>query len=190
VERLWAPWRMAYIGVPSPDGCIFCDKPREENDAGNWIVCRGRLAFVILNAFPYNNGHLMVAPFRHTADIEALTPAEQAEIFRLTQLCVSLLRQAYRPEGFNIGMNLGKVAGAGVADHLHMHIVPRWNGDTNFMPVIADTRVLPDSLDNTLRKLRAALVQLEESSDVFVSEEADGGAAPVAGMQPAADGPA
>jgi ATP adenylyltransferase len=190
MERLWAPWRMAYIGVPSPDGCIFCDKPREESDAGNWILCRGRLAFVILNAFPYNNGHLMVAPFRHTADIESLTPEEQAEIFRLTQLCVSLLREAFRPEGFNIGMNLGKVAGAGVADHLHMHIVPRWNGDTNFMPVIADTRVLPDSLDNTLRKLRAALAQLEAKPDFLVSGDPAGEAAPGAGPPSAAVGSA
>lgn len=117
----------------------------------------------MLNAFPYNNGHLMVAPFRHTADLETLSPEEQNELLDLSRLCVTLLRTAYAPDGFNLGMNLGKVAGAGVADHLHMHIVPRWNGDTNFMPVVADTKVLPDSLDNTYRKLREALAGVSGS---------------------------
>jgi ATP adenylyltransferase len=143
--------------VTAPSGCIFCEKPAEGHDERNWILHRGGRAFIILNAFPYNNGHLMVAPFRHTADVESLHPEEQAEIFDLTRLCVALLREAYRPDGYNIGMNLGKVAGAGVADHLHMHIVPRWNGDTNFMPVLGDTKVLPDSLDSTYRKLHEAL---------------------------------
>src|SRR5215212_2919597 len=165
MERLWAPWRMAYIEVAAPSGCIFCVKPGAGQDEQNWILYRGAEAFVILNAFPYNNGHLMVAPFRHTADLETLLPEEQAEIFRLTQLCVSVLRMAFQPDGYNIGMNLGKSAGAGVADHLHMHIVPRWNGDTNFMPVVADTKVLPDSLDNTFQKLRAALAALSADAD-------------------------
>jgi len=157
MEKLWAPWRMAYLEVTAPSGCIFCEKPGAGQDAENWILHRGERAFIILNAFPYNNGHMMVAPFRHTADLESLQPEEQADIFRLTQLCVRLLRTAYQPDGYNLGMNLGKTAGAGVADHLHMHIVPRWNGDTNFMPIVADTKVLPDSLDNTYRKLREAL---------------------------------
>jgi ATP adenylyltransferase len=160
MERLWAPWRVAYIDAAAPGGCIFCDKPAEAHDDRHWILHRGETAFILLNAFPYNNGHLMIAPFRHTADLGLLRPEEGAELFALTQLCVTLLRSAYHPDGFNIGMNLGKVAGAGVADHLHMHVVPRWNGDTNFMPVLADTRVLPDSLDNTLRKLREALDEL------------------------------
>src|SRR5947199_6600357 len=129
---------------------------------------------MILNAFPDNNGHLMVAPLRHTADLETLLPEEQAEIFQLTQLCVSLLRMTYQPDGYNIGMNLGKSAGAGVADHLHMHVVPRWNGDTNFMPVVADTKVLPDSLDNTYRKLRGALAALSTAMDTSVPERASG----------------
>jgi ATP adenylyltransferase len=157
MERLWAPWRMAYIEVPAPSGCIFCAKPAMDQDEVQWILHRGASSFIILNAFPYNNGHLMVAPFRHTADLETLLPEEQAEMLDLTRLCVTLLRIAYSPDGFNLGMNLGKVAGAGVADHLHMHVVPRWNGDTNFMPVVANTKVLPDSLDNTSRKLREAL---------------------------------
>ena len=171
MEKLWAPWRMAYIGVAAPPGCIFCVKPVEGQDEQNWILQRGERAFIILNAYPYNNGHLMVAPFRHTADLETLLPEEQSEIFQLTQLCVRLLRITYQPDGYNIGMNLGKTAGAGVADHLHMHIVPRWNGDTNFMPVIADTKVLPDSLDNTYQKLRAALTA--QSAKAGPSERED-----------------
>jgi ATP adenylyltransferase len=157
MEKLWAPWRMAYIEVPATTGCIFCEKPALDQDEAQWILHRGERAFVILNAFPYNNGHLMVAPFRHTADLETLSLEEQSDMFELTRLCVSVLRTAYRPDGYNIGMNLGKVAGAGIADHLHMHIVPRWSGDTNFMPVVADTKVLPDSLNNTYVKLREAL---------------------------------
>jgi ATP adenylyltransferase len=164
MEKLWAPWRMAYVGVSAPGGCIFCDKPAAASDEQNWILYRGERAFIILNAFPYNNGHLMVAPFRHTADVESLLGDEQQEIFDLTRLSVSLLRTAYSPDGYNIGMNLGKTAGAGVADHLHMHIVPRWNGDTNFMPVVADTKVLPDSLDNTYHKLSEALRLLGKTS--------------------------
>src|SRR4029077_19398054 len=120
MERLWAPWRMAYLEISKPEGCLFCTKPGEEDEAA-LILHRGEHAFVILNAFPYNNGHLMVAPYRHTADLESLQPREQIELFRLTQWCAALLRTAYHPDGYNIGMNLGKVAGAGVADHLHMH---------------------------------------------------------------------
>jgi ATP adenylyltransferase len=170
MEKLWAPWRMAYLEAPAPAGCIFCVKPAQGRDEEQWIPHRGKRAFVMLNAFPYNNGHLMVAPFRHTADLESLSPEERIEIFDLTRLCVSLLRTVYKPDGFNIGMNLGKVAGAGVADHLHVHVVPRWDGDTNFMPVIADTKVLSESLDHTYRKLRDALVKLRD-------EGTDGGAA-------------
>jgi ATP adenylyltransferase len=161
---------MAYIEGEPTGGCIFCEKPAANRDETHWILHRGKTAFTILNAFPYNNGHLMVAPFRHTADLESLEPEEQAEIFGLTQLCVALLRTAFRPDGYNIGMNLGTAAGAGVADHLHLHIVPRWNGDTNFMPVLADTRVLPDSLDNTWRKLRAALPQIRTDPGADASD--------------------
>jgi ATP adenylyltransferase len=175
MEKLWAPWRMAYIEVTAPSGCIFCEKPAEGQDERNWILYRGERAFIILNAFPYNNGHLMVAPVRHTADVESLLPEEQAEIFDLTRLCVSLLREAYRPDGYNIGMNLGKVAGAGVADHLHMHVVPRWNGDTNFMPVLAETKVLPDSLDSTYGKLREALNDRGQGSGVRGQDGSDTG---------------
>jgi ATP adenylyltransferase len=157
MERLWAPWRMAYIEVPPARGCIFCTKPQEADDREQLILFRGERCFVIMNLFPYNNGHLMVAPYRHTADIVGLTAEEQAETMRLTRYCVRVLKDAFGPDGFNIGMNLGKTAGAGVADHLHMHVVPRWDGDSNFMPVLAETKVLPDALFSTYDKLRAAI---------------------------------
>jgi ATP adenylyltransferase len=121
------------------------------------VLVRGEHAFVMLNAFPYTNGHLMVAPVRHTADMNDLSDEELLEVMHLVRESVNLLREAYRPDGFNIGINLGRAAGAGIVDHLHWHIVPRWNGDTNFMPVLADVRVIPDSLDNTYTKLRHVL---------------------------------
>ncbi len=153
MERLWAPWRMAYIEVKKPTGCIFCTKPESGNDREELILYRGEHCFVIMNLFPYNNGHLMVAPYRHTADVVGLTDEEQAEMMRLTRFCVRVLTEAFQPDGFNLGMNLGKVAGAGIADHLHMHIVPRWNGDSNFMPVVGETKVLPEMLGVTYDKL-------------------------------------
>jgi ATP adenylyltransferase len=160
MEKLWAPWRMSYVEVQAPSGCIFCEKPKETEDAANLILHRGQTAFVILNAFPYNNGHLMVVPYRHTADLTDLTPEERDELMALAQWCSRLLTAALGPDGFNVGMNLGRVAGAGIADHLHLHLVPRWSGDTNFMPVVADTRVLPDSLQNSYAKLREAMERL------------------------------
>jgi ATP adenylyltransferase len=157
MEKLWAPWRMAYVEVSKPQGCIFCDKPREQRDDENLILQRGKTAFVMLNAFPYNNGHLMVAPYRHTAELESLSPEERDELMALAQESLRLLQAAFGPNGYNLGMNLGRVAGAGIADHLHLHVVPRWDGDTNFMPVVADTKVLPDSLQNSYRKLKEVL---------------------------------
>ncbi len=147
MDQLWAPWRMTYIAKEGkPEGCPFCTKPAETRDRENLILHRGHSCFVVMNLFPYNNGHLMVIPYRHTADFTSLTTGEQSETMQLTQHCVRVLGETFRPEGFNLGMNLGHCAGAGVADHLHMHIVPRWGGDTNFMPVLAETRVLPDAL--------------------------------------------
>lgn len=155
MERLWAPWRMAYIEVKQPEGCIFCEKPKAGNDREQLILYRGEHCFIMMNLFPYNNGHLMVAPYRHTADLAGITGDEQVEMMALTRYCVAVLGEAFHPEGYNIGMNLGRVAGAGVADHLHMHVVPRWNGDTNFMPVLAETKVLPDALYGSYDKLLA-----------------------------------
>src|SRR3569833_1278938 len=148
---------MAYIDVPRTEGCVFCSKLSSSDDREQLILHRGKSCFIIMNLFPYNNGHLMVAPFRHTADLVALTDEEQAEMMRLTRYCVRVLTDAFRPDGFNVGMNLGKSAGAGVADHLHMHIVPRWDGDTNFMPVLGETKVLPDALYATYDKALAAM---------------------------------
>jgi ATP adenylyltransferase len=159
LDRLWAPWRMAYIEVPRREGCVFCTKP-EADDREQLILHRGRHCFVIMNLFPYNNGHLMVVPYRHTADLTSLTPEEQAELMGLTQLALRALQEAFGPDGFNLGMNLGHVAGAGIAEHLHQHLVPRWNGDTNFMPVIAETKVLPDALYGSYDKLLEAFRKL------------------------------
>ena len=161
MERLWAPWRMAYIDNPQardkPAGCIFCDKPAGGDDAANRIVHRGRTGFVILNAYPYNNGHLMVVPYRHLSRLADLSPEENAEMMGLAALMTQALDDVMHPDGYNVGMNLGGVAGAGIADHLHLHVVPRWNGDTNFMPVLADVKVMPETLDQVYRKIAAAL---------------------------------
>ncbi len=146
-ERLWAPWRLEYIKGPKPDECIFCTKPAEDDDRATYIVRRGEHCFAILNAFPYNNGHLMVAPYRHVPSIEELDDAALLELMTLAQSGLGALRSAYGPEGFNLGINQGKVAGAGVEHHVHLHVVPRWGADTNFMPVVGHTRVLPQSLD-------------------------------------------
>ena len=156
-ERLWAPWRMVYVGKgETTGGCIFCDKPKEDRDAENMIVHRGETMFVILNAFPYNSGHLMIVPYRHLSDVRLLEPDELAEWMALAQRSITALETAFKPEGYNMGANLGRAAGAGIADHLHLHIVPRWNGDTNFMPVVGDVKVLPEALEQSYHKLKTA----------------------------------
>jgi len=157
MEKLWAPWRMAYIEVPQSPGCVFCTKTPAEDDREQLVLYRGEHCFVLMNLFPYNNGHLMIAPYRHTADLVGLTAEEQTEMMTLTRYCVRVLGEAFHPDAYNIGMNLGRVAGAGIADHLHMHVVPRWNGDTNFMPVIAETKVLPDALYGSYDKILDAI---------------------------------
>lgn len=162
-ERLWAPWRDAYVSAPKSEarGCIFCDKPQEHRDAENYILRRAERTFVILNAFPYNNGHLMVVPYEHCADLERLDPEIASEIMTAAQRCIRVLKSVLRPDAFNLGMNLGAPAGAGVADHLHLHIVPRWTGDTNFMPVVADVRVLPQALVSSYEMLRRGFDEVE-----------------------------
>jgi len=146
---------MEYIEAAKddPDGCIFCDLPAKGDDAATLILSRGERAFVLMNSFPYNPGHLMVAPFRHTGEFEDLHGDELADIDALLKRSLRALREEMEPQGFNIGMNLGRVAGAGIPDHVHWHVVPRWNGDTNFMPVVGQTRVLPELLEETYRKL-------------------------------------
>ncbi len=157
MERLWAPWRIDYILSKKPQGCIFCDNPAEKKDEENFILYRGRHCFMMLNAFPYNNGHMMVIPYRHTASLAGWKAEEQQEMMQLAGMCVDLLKRTMRPDGFNLGINMGLVGGAGIADHLHLHIVPRWNGDTNFMPVLSDTRVISEGLAATYRKLKEAM---------------------------------
>jgi ATP adenylyltransferase len=147
LKRLWAPWRMAFIKTAHLDqGCFLCDTPRSKKDRENLIMKRGKKCFVILNKYPYNNGHVLVAPYRHVADLEKLTDAEALEMMRLTGASKLALDRAMKPHGYNVGFNLGRAAGAGVPGHVHLHVVPRWNGDTNFMPVIGETKVLPLTL--------------------------------------------
>ncbi len=150
-KRLWAPWRRKYVErADELSGCIFC-APDEE-----LVLHRGRLAFALLNRFPYASGHLMVAPLRHVGDYGGLTEDEALEIHRLAVSALEALAAAYRPQGHNLGWNLGRIAGAGIVDHVHLHVVPRWAGDTNFMPVLADVRVLPEALTDSARRLREA----------------------------------
>jgi len=151
---------MAYIkGDERHDSCIFCDFPSQDagNDETNLIVARGELSFVILNKFPYNTGHMMVTPYRHTAEWESLTPEEIAEIGAFSQKCMNALKETLGPQGFNVGVNQGIPAGAGIADHVHLHVVPRWGGDTNFMTTVGDAKVIPEALDTTWARLKPLL---------------------------------
>ncbi len=156
MKVLWAPWRIDYITKDKESGCIFCDKPNDSNDKKNLILLRGNTCFAMLNRFPYSNGHLMTIPYRHTAELNDLDEQEKQELFDITIKCKDVL-QIMKPHGFNIGMNLGRTAGAGIDDHLHFHVVPRWDGDTNFMPVIGNLKVMPEYLDKTYDKLKEAL---------------------------------
>lgn len=156
MDHLWAPWRSKYIQEASKgksDSCLFCRVLEENDDEGNLVVCRGKNVFVILNKFPYNPGHVMIVPRRHVPSLELLGESEGAELFSVTSRTLRVLREVYSPDGFNVGVNIGRVAGAGIEQHVHIHIVPRWSGDANFMPVIAETKVLPESLQDTYKKI-------------------------------------
>jgi ATP adenylyltransferase len=158
-QRIWAPWRLPYVKDASKDSeseCIFCTKPAEDDDEANLIVHRGERCFVILNLFPYTNGHLMVAPFEHLATLQELDSDTLAELMSLAQRAMAILDRSFRPHGYNVGFNQGRVAGAGFEAHIHMHVVPRWAGDTNYMPVLADTLVMPQSLEQSYEVLRGA----------------------------------
>lgn len=157
MEQLWAPWRVEYVQRAKESGCILCQKPRENNDGANFILYRGQHNFVILNTFPYNPGHLMTAPYRHIANLQDLTDDEVKEHFAIVTKSIELLQEISKPDGFNIGLNLGKVAGAGIEEHLHTHIVPRWQGDANFMPVLSNTKVISEALTATYKRLKAKL---------------------------------
>ena len=167
MENLWAPWRMAFITPKTPPapGCIFCTQPAANNDEEYHILYRGDLCFMMLNKYPYNNGHLMIAPFKHVGSISLLDADTLAELMAQAQLALKALRLAMNPDGFNMGINEGKVAGAGFADHMHYHIVPRWNGDTNFMPVVADIKVMPEHLDTVYQQLKGALARVKDEED-------------------------
>jgi len=153
MEQIWAPWRIEYIQREKSEGCILCEKPKQSGDAANYILYRGDKNFVIMNAYPYNPGHLMIAPYRHVANLDELTDEERREHFEMVSQSIKVLRQAFNPGGFNIGINMGKVAGAGIDEHVHTHVVPRWQGDTNFMPVLSEVRVVPEALAETYKKL-------------------------------------
>jgi ATP adenylyltransferase len=156
MKRLWAPWRMKYVEKQEKSGCVFCTVLSEQNDAVNLIVFRGHHSFVILNRYPYTSGHLMVVANDHKASLELLDALARAEMMELTSKAIQVLRQAYRPEAFNLGANIGAAAGAAIAEHVHLHVVPRWTGDTNFMSSTAETRVLPEELNETYLRIHSA----------------------------------
>lgn len=159
MKHLWTPWRRQYITGAKPEGCLFCTKKDEhpEKDRENHILYRSANCLIMLNLFPYTNGHLMIAPCQHVGSVEQLDDACFQELGRLTQASVAALKKVFSPQGFNIGMNLGRVAGAGIPDHAHIHVVPRWEGDANFMSVLADTRLMPESLDQSYDRLLPVL---------------------------------
>ncbi len=156
MERLWAPWRSQFIYQRKAPRCIFCHHPKQKQDAKYFIVKRRKQAFALLNLYPYNNGHLMVAPYRHVKDLMSLTSIELNALFMLVRECEGLLRKKFRPHGINIGINLGRTAGAGFKDHVHVHLVPRWEGDTNYMPLLAQTKVISESLGDVYKRLTDA----------------------------------
>jgi len=158
MDRLWTPWRYRYVSTTQPSGgCIFCEKAASTDDRGNYIVLRAERNFVILNLYPYTSGHLMIAPYEHVATLAEAHPGTLQEIMLLSARAEKALGQLYRPDGFNIGMNIGESAGAGVAGHIHMHVLPRWTGDGSFMTTVSETRVLPETLDTTYERVKAAL---------------------------------
>ena len=162
MQRIWAPWRIEYIRQEPESGCIFCNRLRRRNDREDYLLHRGRQVFVMMNRFPYNPGHLLIAPNRHTGDLAALSASVRAALMEKVSESVTILKRLMNPEGFNLGMNLGRSGGAGVLDHLHIHLVPRWPGDTNFMPLLAEVKVIPEHLDRMYQLLRPAYAKLEK----------------------------
>jgi ATP adenylyltransferase len=157
MEIKFTPWRMAYVSsgdTSANDQCVLCSKGHESPSVSNLVLYRGTNCYVLMNLYPYNTGHLMIVPYHHTADLAGLDSAVAGELFDLTRRSVAIMTKTLAPQGFNIGMNLGRTAGAGIAEHLHMHIVPRWDGDANFMPIVGGTKLIPEALDQTYAKLR------------------------------------
>ncbi len=155
-DILYSPWRIDYILSNKDKKCIFCNKPKKNNDEENLILFRSKTCFVIMNRYPYNNGHLLIVPFRHVSKLNDLNSEEISDLFGTVQLCEKVIEEIYHCDGINMGMNLGKAAGAGIDDHLHVHLLPRWNGDSNFMTTIGATRVLPESFESSYKKLKQA----------------------------------
>ncbi|MDY0296704.1 MAG: HIT domain-containing protein [Acidobacteriota bacterium] len=166
-NSIWAPWRCEYVSRPREDGCLFCRIFEESNDRENLVLFRGDGCGVVMNRYPYNSGHLMVVPYRHVSELDALDETEMLEMMKITRRLIRVMKELMCPGGFNVGINMGAVAGAGIADHIHLHIVPRWQGDTNFLPVLADTRVVPHALldmyDGLKKKLESWKVEELES---------------------------
>ena len=161
MEQLWSPWRMEYIlGEKNSGECIFCFAHQDQADVENLVLYRGKFAYVILNKFPYNTGHSLIIPYRHVPSYENLEPAERAEMMELLNQITKVLREVYQPEAFNVGANIGTAAGAGIAPHVHFHILPRWSGDTNFLTTVTQTRVIPEGLHDTYAKLKDAWEQI------------------------------
>lgn len=158
MDRLWTPWRYRYVSTAGPEGgCVFCEAAASSDDRSHFVVLRAKLNFALLNLYPYTNGHLMIAPYQHVATLAA-TPAETLEeMIRLSARAEQVLRELYRPDGLNLGMNLGEAAGAGIPGHIHMHVLPRWTGDGSFMTTVAETRVLPETLEATYQRVKSAL---------------------------------
>ena len=163
MERIWSPWRLQYVSKAGDDtpACVFC-AAQQGGDNGRLVVHQGQAAFVILNKFPYNSGHVMIVPRRHIATLGSASPAERAEMMELTELTERAMTEVYRPQGLNVGMNLGRAAGAGIVDHMHIHVVPRWNGDTNFFTVVGEVRVMPEDLEQAAERLRPVFARLSE----------------------------
>jgi ATP adenylyltransferase len=153
MQVMWTPWRMEFILSNKTEGCIFCTKPTENRDRENHILYRGAKAFIMLNAYPYSNGHLLIAPFEHCPSLELLPDETTAEMMQLSRRGISALRKALKPDGLNLGANIGAMAGAGIAEHVHLHVVPRWAGDTNFMPVVGNVRLVPETLETSFDRL-------------------------------------
>jgi len=165
MKKLWAPWRIDYIRTPQDEGCIFCTKPQSNNDRKNLILYRGEESFVLMNLYPYSNGHIMISPYNHTAKMNDLSKTCKLEIMELANETMNILTKSMKAEGFNFGANIGKAGGAGIAEHLHFRIVPRWVGDTNFMPVIGNTKVLVEGLQESWDNLVPHYSLLKEKTD-------------------------
>ncbi len=165
MDHIWAPWRIGYVVSEKAESCILCDKRDAADDEASYVLYRGRQSCVLLNTFPYNSGHLMVVPHRHVSNLTDLSTEEACELMQVAQACIAALEQGLHAQGINLGMNIGQSGGAGIDDHIHLHIVPRWSGDTNYMTVVANTRVVPQSLAESAEQLRPLIQQAMAAGD-------------------------